>query len=150
MLTRENWEGADLRNIAADAVEPYGRGSDRFEIDGPELRMKPQTALALAMALHELATNAVKYGALSVPSGRVAIQWSVSPGDPKHLKLQWEEKGGPPVSPPTRTGFGTRLLQRSLALELGGEVKLAYEPTGVVCDVSAPLNSLAGLQGAAA
>jgi two-component sensor histidine kinase len=109
--------------------------------------LKPQTALALTMALHELATNAAKYGALSVPSGRVTIEWSVSPGDPKHLKLRWEEKGGPPVSPPTRTGFGTRLVQRSLALELGGEVSLTYEPTGVVCDVSAPLINHANLKG---
>jgi two-component sensor histidine kinase len=92
------------------------------------------------MALHELETNAAKYGALSVLSGRVTIEWSVSPGEPKHLKLRWEEKDGLPVSPPTRTGFGTRLVQRSLALELGGEVSLTYEPTGVVCDVSAPLS----------
>ena len=75
----------------------------------------------------------------SVPAGRVAIRWTVNPGDPPHLTFHWRERGGPMVSPPSRTGFGSRLIERSLALELGGEVQITYDPAGVVCDVNAPL-----------
>lgn len=96
------------------------------------------------MALHELATNAAKYGALSVLSGRVSIQWMVVPGSPRRLTLKWEEKFGPPVSPPSRRGFGTRLIERSLAQDLGGEVSLTYEPSGVICVVSASLAAEGG------
>ena len=104
------------------------------------MRLIPRVALALTLALHELATNAAKYGALSVPSGRVAITWAVSPGDPPHLALRWQEHGGPLVSPPAQKGFGSRLIERSLALELAGEVHVTYEPSGVVCEVCAPLS----------
>jgi PAS domain S-box-containing protein len=142
VLTRENWEGAELREIVDEAVAPYRRdGKDRFEIKGPKLRLQPRAALAIAMALHELATNAAKYGSLSISSGHVAIQWSITSSKLRLLNLRWEEKNGPPVSPPSRKGFGTRLIQRSLALDLGGSVDLAYEPTGVVCVVTAPLEA---------
>jgi PAS domain S-box-containing protein len=142
VLTRENWEGAELREIVDEAVAPYRRDDkDRFEIKGPKLRLQPRAALAIAMALHELATNAAKYGSLSISSGHVAIQWSITSGKLRLLNLRWEEKNGPPVSPPSRKGFGTRLIQRSLALDLGGSVDLAYEPTGVVCVVTAPLEA---------
>jgi two-component sensor histidine kinase len=103
------------------------------------VRLTPSMALALSMAVHELATNAAKYGALSVSAGQVSISWSVMPGEPRQLTLCWQERGGPPVSPPTRKGFGTRLIERSLAQELAGEVSLVYVPTGVVCTVKAPL-----------
>jgi two-component sensor histidine kinase len=96
-------------------------------------------ALALSMAVHELATNAAKYGALSLPTGQVSISWTVTPGEPRLLVLSWRERGGPPVALPTRRGFGTRLIERSLAQELSGEVDLAYVPTGVVCTIKAPL-----------
>jgi PAS domain S-box-containing protein len=142
VLTRENWEGAELREIVDEAVAPYRRdGKDRFEIKGPKLRLQPRAALAIAMALHELATNAAKYGSLSTSSGNVAIQWSITSGKLRLLNLRWEEKSGPPVSTPSRKGFGTRLIQRSLALDLGGSVDLAYEPTGVVCVVTASLEA---------
>jgi two-component sensor histidine kinase len=96
-------------------------------------------ALALAMALHELATNAVKYGALSNKSGTVAIAWSVSNGaTPPRLSLSWTEAGGPPVAPPGRRGFGSRLIERSLAQDLDGRVEIAFAATGVVCTVDAP------------
>lgn len=140
VLTRENWEGAELHDIIAEVIEPYSRAvDDRFEIDGPHLLLDPSTALSLAMAVHELTTNAAKYGALSVPAGRVAIQWKTTLGNPEHLIFRWEEKGGPLVSPPTRRGFGTRLIKRSLARELSGEVHLKYEPSGLICEVSAVL-----------
>ena len=91
--------------------------------------------------LHELATNAVKYGALSVATGRIAIVWTVQPGVPERLELRWREQGGPPVSPPKRRGVGSRLIEGVLASELNGEVRLAFEPEGIVCDVVAALDS---------
>ncbi|MEE1655968.1 PAS domain S-box protein [Microvirga sp. CF3062] len=141
VLTRENWEGAELREIINEVVEPYLRQKTKhFEIEGPRLRLIPRTALAIAMAIHELATNAVKYGALSVPSGCVFITWMVISDHVPHLELRWQERDGPPVSPPTRRGFGTRLIERSLATDVGGNVRLTYEPTGVVCVMNIPLS----------
>ncbi|MFC4172983.1 sensor histidine kinase [Microvirga sp. GCM10011540] len=137
LLTRENWDGANLSRIVTEALSPYHR--DFFEIDGPDVRLVPKMALALTLALHELATNAAKYGALSAPSGRIAITWWVQPDDVPHLILRWQERGGPFVSPPRQKGFGSRLIERSLALELAGEVKISYDPAGVICEVSAPL-----------
>ncbi|MGF9761428.1 PAS domain S-box protein [Microvirga sp. 0TCS3.31] len=140
ILTRDNWEGAELRDIVGEVIEPYCRqSSGRCDIDGPRVRLTPSMALALSMAVHELATNAAKYGALSVSEGQVSISWSVIPGQPRQLTLCWQERGGPAVMPPARKGFGTRLIERSLAHELAGEVSLAYVPTGVVCTVKAPL-----------
>jgi PAS domain S-box-containing protein len=138
VLTREHWEGAGLREIVTGALAPYIQdGTERFKFDGPDLRLPPRMTLAIAMALHELATNAVKYGALSVVSGCVKIKWAFSGA--QTFTLVWQEKGGPRVTPPTRRGFGTRLIERSLALELAASVRLTYEPTGVVCIVEAPL-----------
>ena len=140
ILTRDNWEGAELRDIVGEVIEPYCRqSSGRCDIDGPRVRLTPSMALALSMAVHELATNAAKYGALSVSKGQVSISWSVIPGEPRQLTLCWQERGGPPVASPARKGFGTRLIERSLAQELAGEVSLAYVPTGVVCTIKAPL-----------
>ncbi|MBD2746650.1 sensor histidine kinase [Microvirga sp. BT688] len=98
-------------------------------------------AEALTLARHEVTTNTTKYGALSVPARRVAITWTVTPSDPPQLALRWQERGGPPVSPPALTGFGWRLIERSLAFELAGEVHITYEPGGVGCNVSAPLTA---------
>ncbi|WP_262269319.1 PAS domain-containing sensor histidine kinase [Microvirga yunnanensis] len=142
LLTRANWGSAELSEVVAEVLAPYHR--ERFEIEGPDVHLPPRIALALTLALHELATNAAKYGALSVPTGRVAITWSVRPGDPAHLTFRWQERGGPPVSPPTRQGFGSRLIERSLAMELAGEVHISYDPAGVVCDVSAALADARG------
>ena len=139
LLTREDWDGARLAEVVAQPLTPYGR--ERFKIDGPELRLSPKSALALTLALHELATNAAKYGALSVPSGQVTITWGIEPTDPPHLRFRWEEHGGPPVSPPARKGFGSRLIERALAIELGGEVKITYDPAGIICELNAPLSA---------
>jgi PAS domain S-box-containing protein len=140
VLTRENWEGAELREIIHEVVEPYLRQKTKhIEIKGPRLRLIPRTALAIAMAIHELATNAAKYGALSVPSGCVIITWTITSGHVPHLELRWQERDGPLVSPPTRRGFGTRLIERSLATDVGGEVQLTYDPAGVVCVMNVPL-----------
>jgi PAS domain S-box-containing protein len=140
LLTRENWESASMRRIVEDAVAPHDSGSGRFRTEGPDLRLPPKTAVSLALALHELATNAAKYGALSDPAGHVEIVWtSEARGDSTWLRFKWSEHGGPPVAPPSRRGFGTRLIERSLAAEFEGEVKLDFRREGIVCTVDAPL-----------
>ncbi|MEE1657239.1 PAS domain S-box protein [Microvirga sp. CF3062] len=141
VLTRENWESADLYDIVEQAVAPYSsRGEDRLHLAGPRARVPPRMALALAMALQELATNAVKYGALSNDMGMISIAWSVQRGDSgPRLHLKWEESGGPAVHPPSRRGFGSRLIERSLSQDLDGKAQIAFLASGVVCIVDAPL-----------
>jgi PAS domain S-box-containing protein len=141
VLTRENWEGAFLTEIVAQALEPYrSYGEERLHWSGSKVRLSPRMALALAMALQELATNAVKYGALSNTTGQLHIGWSVDrEAREQRLHLRWQESDGPSVQAPARRGFGTRLIERSLAQELNGEVRILFEPTGVVCTVDAPL-----------
>ncbi|WP_414472896.1 PAS domain S-box protein [Microvirga sp. M2] len=146
ILTRENWDTVSLVDLLRQAIAPYqGRltGSDPFRLSGADIRLPPQTALSLSMAFHELSTNAVKHGALSKPGGRVEITWTERPsGDRPRLAIRWEERDGPVVSPPLRNGFGTRLLERGLARELNGDVRLCYAPTGVVCSIDFPLRTL--------
>jgi two-component sensor histidine kinase len=133
VLTRQRWEGADLKEIAAGAVQLFDLDGGRFVLKGPSVWLEPHTALALAMALHELATNAAKYGALSVAGGKVDLSWSVMPNgdDGLALELVWRESGGPEVRRPIRKGFGSRLLERGLAAELNGEVTVEYLPAGL-------------------
>jgi PAS domain S-box-containing protein len=140
LLTRENWETASMVKVIGDAVEPYRSHKDRFRIDGPDLRLPPKTAVSFALALHELATNAVKYGALSNNDGRVDIRWKVERDHSiERLTLGGREIGGPQVTPPDKRGFGTRLIERSLAAEFDGQVTIDFAPDGVVCTVLAPL-----------
>lgn len=143
ILTRESWTSADLRGIADQALRPF-RGeisaeeAPRITLEGPDLRLPPEGALALTMILHELCTNAVKHGALSVPDGRVALIWTgqTDAGAPT-LRITWRERGGPPVTSPSRSGFGTRLLERGLAGR--GTANLAYEVAGFVYAAASPL-----------
>jgi len=144
ILTRENWEGASLGEIVAQAFAPYRDPAEdcrRIRIDGSDLRVTLPMALSLSMALHELCTNAVKYGVLGSPEGQVHVAWSTlrAPAGPR-LVMRWEEHGGPPVLAPSRKGFGSRLIQEGLARELGGDVRLIYEPEGVVCTPVVPLS----------
>lgn len=141
VLTRENWEGASLREVVSQSIEPYrGMGENRLAGEGPEVRLSPRAALALSMALQELATNAVKHGALANMTGRVNITWVLDEAvQPARLHLRWEEKGGVPVQPPQRRGFGTRLIERSLAADLQGKVRIDFAPMGVVCTIEAPM-----------
>jgi PAS domain S-box-containing protein len=132
LLTRESWEAASIAQVIADALAPHG--TNRVRSAGPELRLPPKTAVSLALAMHELGTNAAKYGALSVPGGRVRVVWTAE-GD--RLNLVWEEKGGPPVAPPASRGFGTRMIERALAAEFGGEARILFELDGVVCRLEA-------------
>jgi len=142
LLTRENWESARLGDVIEAALEPFGVANgrkERFVVTGPNIRFPPNAAVALGIAFHELATNAVKYGAFSNDHGCIAIEWSVVPrsnGD--RLILHWREKDGPPVTAPTRTGFGSRVIERGLAHELDGSVDLDYRPDGVVCTIDVP------------
>ncbi|HEX7382591.1 MAG TPA: chemotaxis protein CheB [Nevskiaceae bacterium] len=140
LLARERWVGADLRAVVDTELEPYRRrGVARVEIAGEAVRLQVASALALGMALHELATNAVKYGALSVPSGRLAVQWELrSGGDGSSVRLQWVERDGPRVAAPIKHGFGYRLMTDGLADELGGSVTLDFRPSGLVASIVFP------------
>jgi two-component sensor histidine kinase len=129
LLTREGWISAPLREIVSNALAPFCSG-DRCRIDGPPVDVPPQMGVSLALALHELATNAVKYGALSTPHGVVTVGWTLSDGA---FTLVWQEQGGPRVEAPEREGFGTRLIKRTLASQLSGEVKIDFAPEGVRC-----------------
>ena len=144
VLTAECWEGADLAQIVADALRVHAGDGQRCTWKGNPVRVTPRVALALSMMLHELATNALKYGALSNETGTVAVSWGLSctdgtsSGTKLRLGLRWEETRGPPVTPPTRRGFGSRMIERGLAAELDGEVWMGFEPAGVVCTVDMP------------
>ena len=135
MLTDENWDNVRLLDLVAEALDPHNDTGTRFAIDGPNLTVTPKTSITLAMTLHELATNSTKYGALSVPEGFVRIGWSVADGK---FRLAWHDVGGPPCVAPERTGFGTRMLRRALASELGGEAMLTYAPNGMRYELVAP------------
>lgn len=142
VLTRESWEGAPLAEIVDQAILPFvQKQAPRIHASGPDIRCSTKSALALAMALHELATNASKYGALSGADGEVMVDWSVDPAAGR-FELVWQERGGPPVAQPTRQGFGSRLVGRSLAGELAGDVRLDFRPDGLVCTISAPLDQI--------
>jgi PAS domain S-box-containing protein len=144
VLTQQNWEGADLRNIVEKALSPFMAPRREFDVAGPDVRLLPKSALAVAMAVHELATNAAKYGALSNGSGRISVQWAVAEQDAPHLQIVWTETGGPKVAAPSSKGFGSRLIERGLAGQLGGEAVIDYRETGVVCRIMAPLSTITG------
>lgn len=139
ILTREQWEGVSVADIAEGVLRALDGAADRVRLEGPDVRLPAKTALALSMAFHELGTNALKYGALRTPSGQVRLDWRVTAGDERRLELCWSERGGPPVRPPERRGFGSRLLERGLAAELSGEVRMLFEEPGVRCLIHAPL-----------
>jgi two-component sensor histidine kinase len=142
LLMQENWAGATLSEVVKTALGPRDTPDDtRFKVmAGPDIRLSPKTALAVAMALHELSTNALKYGALSAPRGCVDLSWEArGEGEVARFLMEWRERGGPPVRAPGKPGFGTRLVERGLAAELGGTVRLAYERKGLVCTIEAPL-----------
>ncbi len=142
VLTKQSWEGADLADVVDRAVGPFQGASERFIIDGSNVWLSPKQALALSMALHELATNAVKYGALSNEAGRARIAWFIAPHNGSgELHLTWTEEGGPRVDPPLHKGFGSRLIERSLAYDLDGEASIEYRPEGVVSIIKSPLES---------
>lgn len=140
LLTSSNWEDAALDQVARGAVDAAtGETGQRVRIEGPRATVRPQTAVALSLALHELCTNALKHGALSTPAGGVDLTWTLTGADPRMLRLSWREQGGPEVQSPRGKGFGRRLLEQGLARELGGVVELQFQQSGVNCVIEAPL-----------
>jgi PAS domain S-box-containing protein len=138
VLKRDRWEGVSIAETARAVLAAIPSASDRIRLEGGDVRLPPQVAMSLSMAFHELGTNALKYGALSVPEGRVVVGWTVDGAGPT-LRLNWSESGGPPVRPPTARGFGSRLLERGLASELQGEVRMIFDPAGLRCEIVAPV-----------
>ena len=145
-LTGGGWEGSDIREAAISALEPYDDGSGRLRLSGPPVRLPPQVAMSLALMLNELATNAVKYGALSTAEGGVDLSWSAEPSpEPRqssNLHLVWREHGGPPVDEPAGRGFGSKLIERGLASAIGGVATLTFAREGVICRVQGTLAAL--------
>jgi PAS domain S-box-containing protein len=144
LLTQGNWENASLEKLAADTLQVGMPSKERVSLSGPAVLLPPKGAVALVMALHELCTNAVKYGALSNETGKIEIGWTTAEGRPPRLTLVWRESGGPSVSPPTRRGFGSVLLERMLAQDLDGNVTTEFRPEGLFCLIEAPLHDTAG------
>ena len=135
ILTASSWESAGVQEVLQGELAPYASGG-RIAIRGEPVRLTPRAALALGLVLHELATNAAKYGALSNSDGLVTVGWTRSDD---RLELVWQESGGPPVRPPPRKGFGSRLIDRSVSGDLQGEAELAFPVEGVRCRVSLPI-----------
>jgi light-regulated signal transduction histidine kinase (bacteriophytochrome) len=140
LLSQSRWEGVSIRTLLNEELEPYIGGDMGVEIVGPDLTLTSKSALAMSLAIHELATNAAKYGAFSTPGGRVAIRWTYTMSE--GLDLSWIESGGPLVKAPERRGFGSTLIERALAMETDGQAILRYLPGGVVCDVTLPPTSM--------
>jgi two-component sensor histidine kinase len=134
LLLEEPGGTLDLAALLAEVVAPYRLGLGRITLAGPSLRLPEEVAVPIGMVLHELATNAAKYGALSVPQGRLAIDWRVEEA-PRRLVLDWAERGGPRVAPPEQEGFGSQLLRRALSGSPGGEVTLDWPPQGLAARI---------------
>ncbi|MDO8902123.1 MAG: HWE histidine kinase domain-containing protein [Phenylobacterium sp.] len=144
VLVAESWAGADLRSIVDQALAPHiTAGGGRFRIEGPRVFLSPQQAVSLSLVLHELTTNAIKYGALSSDEGEVTLSWNTAhnASGARSMTLLWQESGGPPVKPPNgREGFGLRLIARSFGQDGDGRTRLEYSPEGVRCTVNIPLS----------
>lgn len=141
LLIDDRWENTTMAQLVDRALAPF-RTDDglRIRVAGPDVSLPPRIAVGLSLAFHELGTNAAKYGALSTPAGHIAISWTiVDDVRPHQLHITWEETGGPTVTPPTRTGFGSKLIQRVLASEIEGTAHIEYWPTGIVFTAVAPL-----------
>jgi two-component sensor histidine kinase len=142
LLLQARWSSADLEKIVRGATEAFDNPDmPKFTISGPDVRVASGAVIAIAMTLNELCTNTTKFGALSVPAGRVEIAWTLDP-QTQRLQLNWTEKNGPAVQPPDKRSFGTRLVE-TLGKQLKGEVQLGYEPSGFVYVFDVPLASLA-------
>jgi two-component sensor histidine kinase len=139
LLIERSWSGANVADLVARAAAPFATG--QINLHGPSIDVSPSQALALSLALHELATNAAKYGALSRPEGRVELSWMTQDG---RLNLSWCESGGPPVVAPTRRGFGSRLIEHALCRELDGQTRLEFAPDGVRCLITVLLAEVHG------
>ena len=140
LLSQSRWEGVSIDKLLREELNAYSDGHFAVLLSGIDVLLTPKSALSLSLAVHELATNAGKYGALSRPGGRVAVSWRLA--DDGGIELSWSEIGGPPVDPPTRRGFGSTLIERALAMETGGRANIHYLRTGVVCEIFLPFSSV--------
>jgi PAS domain S-box-containing protein len=144
LLTRESWEGATLTELVRDATAHHAPDG-RISAEGPDMKLNPRSAVSLVMALHELCTNAFKYGALSTSQGKVDIGWQIL-ADGDMLLLEWRERGGPAVAEPERRGFGFRMIERALATDLGGTVRIDLDEAGLSCRIEAPVARVAAVE----
>ncbi len=144
LLTQHNWTGAGLEQIARQSLATLTGATGRIALEGPPVQLEPNAVIVLAMVMNELGTNALKYGALSVPTGRVLLNWHlIEPGDGSNgrsVRLSWIERFGPAASPPDKTGFGLRMLKDALRLELDGGCDLEFKKTGLECRIEFPLD----------
>jgi two-component sensor histidine kinase/DNA-binding response OmpR family regulator len=137
LLSQARWQGADISRLIGEELAPYGEGDpSRVELKGISFLVDSSRAQTISLSLHELATNAAKYGALSMPRGKVRVVWSIQNGN---LTIAWRESGGPPVLPPTRSGFGSRIINASVGAQRGGQALFRWEPAGLECDLTIPL-----------
>lgn len=147
VLVEENWAGADLETLIHDAVAAHERDPSPFVMAGPSVRLHPSQAVSVSLAFHELATNAVKYGALGVDSGRVEIRWNLAHNGrgERFLTMLWRERDGPAVTPPDRTGFGSKLIRQTFSNEAGSRAEITFDPEGVCCVMVLPLRDRPGM-----
>jgi PAS domain S-box-containing protein len=137
LFVKSRWQGAELHGLVKEELAAYSQGREtRVQIDGPNVLLEPDAAQAIAVALHELATNAAKYGALSVPDGHIRVEWSHEQNG--RLALRWTETGGPPVEPPRRRGFGSRVMENMVRGQLKGELRLDWSAQGLACEIVLP------------
>jgi two-component sensor histidine kinase len=135
LLTRNVWQGASLKEVVEGALSTFQTEAGAIEVSGPDATLIADDTVALSLVLHELATNAAKYGSLSLPGGKLAVAWTIADAGPdRYVDLHWRESGGPPVTAPDSEGFGSRLIT-ALSRQLGGTVTLDYRPDGLVCDL---------------
>lgn len=145
LLANKEWEGAAVADLVKAQLAPFlDNANERLHVHGPSLLLKPDAAQNLGLALHELATNASKYGALSHPSGRIKVVWTIdgTAGAPRRFRIDWHENGGPEVRPPTRTGFGHSIIKEIVARAFTGEVTLKFEPEGFIWQLTAPADRM--------
>jgi len=140
VLSESGWTEAGLRELISAQLSPHGAGDGALQISGPPVMLKPQAALFITLALHELSTNAAKYGALSVPGGRVTVFWIITGDRPPQLEIDWQEEGGPKVDDFGAAGFGTELIERGIRFELQGEARLETVNGGLHCRIVIPAN----------
>jgi chemotaxis family two-component system sensor kinase Cph1 len=143
LLSESRWEGVSISRLLHEELDLYGERNHGIALHGPDFLLTSKSALALSLAMHELATNAAKYGSFTTTAGRVEVTWEVAVNG--SIEVCWSESGGPVVAPPTRRGFGSTLIERALAMETGGGATISYLPTGVVCKISLPPSSISTL-----
>jgi two-component sensor histidine kinase len=142
LISRQEWSGISVRELVQRELAPY-TAKDNADLDGPELTLSPVAAQTVSMVLHELATNAAKYGALSTDDGRISVRWNGK----AFLCIEWQESGGPAVQPSPRSGYGAEVIRNLIPYELGGSVDLVFAPTGLRCALSIPLTEVSSDDG---